>query len=66
MNGFEFIPGNTSDLRKYIETLIYNEDLRKEMGRKSRLLVEEKLNWRNIAEQTITYYKSAMLNMNRQ
>lgn len=49
-NGFEFERGNVLQLRKYLEILIYNEALRKEMGRKSRNLIERKLNWKTITK----------------
>lgn len=42
-NGFTVVEGDIVDLARKIEVLYYNPDLRKEMGRKSRRLVEEKL-----------------------
>jgi len=55
-NGFTFKQGNISELRECLRILIYNEKMRKEMGRKSRLLVEQKLNWRAIALQYLDAY----------
>jgi len=54
-NGFTFEIDNVKELRKYLEILICNDKLRKEMGRRSRELVERKLNWRTI---TIEYLKA--------
>ena len=42
-NGFTVAEDNVVDLASKIETLYFNRDLRKEMGRNSRKLVEEKL-----------------------
>jgi glycosyltransferase involved in cell wall biosynthesis len=55
-NGFTFEQGNISELRKYLRILIRNEKMRKDMGRKSRLLVEQKLNWRAITLQHLDTY----------
>jgi len=55
-NGFIFERGNIEDLRKYLKILIYDEELRKEMGNKSRLLVEQKLNWRAIAKRYLNVF----------
>jgi len=59
-NGFAFERGNVNELREYLRILIYNEEIRKEMGRRSRLLVERKLNWRSIAIQHLDAYKHAL------
>ena len=55
-NGFAFERGNANELRKYLETLLYDDKLRREMSRKSRLLIEQKLNWRVIALQYLDAY----------
>ena len=57
-NGFRFTSGDANDLRKYLEILICTSKLRREMGRKSRLLITEKLNWLVIAKQFINEYES--------
>jgi glycosyltransferase involved in cell wall biosynthesis len=57
-NGFAFEIGNVGELRNFLEILIHNEKLRKEMGNKSRLLVEQKLNWTHIALQYLESYRS--------
>jgi len=59
-NGFVFKRGSINELHKYLETLIYNEKLRKEMGHKSRQLVERRLNWRSIALQYVDVYKHTL------
>jgi glycosyltransferase involved in cell wall biosynthesis len=58
-NGFAFEIGNAEELRSYIETLVYDERLRKLMGHKSRLLVEHKLNWTKIAHSYLNAYSLA-------
>lgn len=55
-NGFAFQRGNINELRKYLEILIHDGKLRAEMGLKSRLLVEQKLNWRAITLQYLDVY----------
>ena len=59
-NGFAFERGNISELRNFLETLIYDDTLRGEMDRRSRLLVEQKLNWNSIAEQYLNVYNSVL------
>lgn len=63
-NGYAFKRGDINELRKYLEILIYNDKLRKEMGNKSRLLVEQKLNWKNIALLYLNRYRD-VLNLSR-
>ena len=55
-NGFAFKRGDINELRKYLEILIHDGKLREEMGLKSRLLVEHKLNWRAITLQYLDAY----------
>ena len=57
-NGFTFKQGNISELREYLRILIHNEKMRKDMGRRSRSLVEQKLNWRSVALQYLNAYNS--------
>jgi glycosyltransferase involved in cell wall biosynthesis len=59
-NGFAFEIGNEQELRRCIEILIHDETLRKEMGRKSRLLVEQNLNWASIAQRYLNTYTSIL------
>jgi glycosyltransferase involved in cell wall biosynthesis len=56
-NGFVFEQGNIDKLREYLKILIDDKNLRHEMGNRSRVLVEQKLNWRSIATQ---YYSAYM------
>ncbi|MEM2180845.1 MAG: glycosyltransferase family 4 protein [Nitrososphaeria archaeon] len=58
-NGFAFEKGNVNELNKYLEVLISDKELRREMSHKSRLLVEQKLNWKNIATQYLEAYIQA-------
>jgi len=55
-NGFVFELDNIDELQKYLRRLIDNEGLRREMGHRSRCLVEQRLNWRYIAMQYIDAY----------
>jgi glycosyltransferase involved in cell wall biosynthesis len=59
-NGFAFKIGNLKELRKCLEILIYNDNLRREMGRRSRQLVEQKLNWKTITTQYLSAYNLAL------
>lgn len=59
-NGFTFEIGNVEELRRCLEILIYDDKLRKEMGHKSRLLVEQKLNWKAITMQYLNAYNYAL------
>lgn len=59
-NGFTFKPDNITELGQCLEKLINNCKLRNDMGKKSRLLVEQKLNWRTITHQYLDAYRSAM------
>lgn len=59
-NGFAFEIGNVDELRKYLKVLIYDSKTRKEMGHKSRLLVEQKLNWKGITVQYLNAYNYAL------
>lgn len=63
-NGLAFTLGNTSELQNHLRTLIYNTALRKEMGLRSRELVENKLNWKGIAFQYYLSYKNAVNELN--
>ena len=60
-NGFAFERGNVNELRKYLETLLYNDKLRREMSRKSRLLIEQKLNWSVIARRYFDAYSMSSI-----
>jgi glycosyltransferase involved in cell wall biosynthesis len=59
-NGFTYEPENITDLNGYLEKLITNDSLREDMGKKSRLLVEQKLNWKTITLQYLCAYNSAL------
>jgi glycosyltransferase involved in cell wall biosynthesis len=57
-NGFSFQPGNVTELRKHLQLLIQDSALRKVMGRNSRSLVEQKLNWTSIGKSYLETYTS--------
>jgi len=59
-NGFTFGQGSVDELRKCLNTLITDARLRADMGRRSRLLVEEKLNWKKITLQYLEAYEEAL------
>lgn len=58
-NGFSYREGDVEALRKCISTLIEDKELRQSMGHNSRKLVENKLNWNNIARQYIEVYRQS-------
>ena len=59
-NGFHFSRGNSKQLRECLEQVIIDKDLRQKMSLNSRKLVEEKLNWKTIAKQTVGLYKKTL------
>ena len=59
-NGFAFKIGDVATLQKILKKLVEDKELRKEMGQKSRQLVEQKLNWKNIASQYLEVYKQTV------
>lgn len=59
-NGLSFIRGNFIELASCIEKSSSDERLRKEMGRMSRKLVEDKLNWETIMNQYLHVYESIL------
>ncbi len=61
-NGFAFELDNMVELQEYLRRLIDDEELRREMGRRSRCLVEQRLNWRYIAVQYVNAYSHALKN----
>jgi glycosyltransferase involved in cell wall biosynthesis len=58
-NGLSFQRGSISELASCIIKLASDEQLRKEMGRRSRKLVEENMNWRKITEQYLKIYEQS-------
>lgn len=60
-NGFVFELGDVEELTICLKRLIDSEALRKEMGSRSRFLVETKLNWRSISQQYLTAYTYALM-----
>ena len=59
-NGFSFKAGDIHGLSSILLRLVENSELRKSMGARSRKLVEDKLNWDNIAKQYIRIYQSCL------
>jgi glycosyltransferase involved in cell wall biosynthesis len=57
-NGFAFEIDNVEELRKCLEILVRDDKLRKEMGCRSRLLVEQRLSWNKIVEEYLRVYNS--------
>lgn len=54
-NGFSVEPGNVNDLSKKIELLVSNKQLRIEMGKRSRELIEKELSWSVIAKKFLEF-----------
>jgi len=59
-NGLFFQRGNTAELRACIRRLAQDGELRGEMGRRSRELVERELSWTAIAKQFLQIYEKAL------
>lgn len=59
-NSLHFERGNVTDLAEKLATLVSDDARRAEMGRRSRELIENELNWDNIARQTIDIYERAI------
>ena len=55
-NGFLIDPGDSAQLTQRLLTLLQDPKLAKEMGRRGRSLIEEKLSWRLITGQVIDLY----------
>jgi glycosyltransferase involved in cell wall biosynthesis len=59
-NGFSYHEGDVAELRKRIRILLNNVELRREMGKRSRKLVEQELSWNKIAEEYLGIYDSLL------
>ena len=59
-NGFTFELGNVNELRAKLKILTDSETLRREMGRKSRCLVENRLNWKFVTMKYLDAYRDAL------
>jgi len=57
-NGLSYPEGDTAELRRRICALLNSMKSRREMGRRSRELVENELNWTTIAEEYLKVYNS--------
>jgi len=53
-NGLSYEKGSASDLSQNLEKLIQNQELRLNMGKKGRKVVEDKFSWCRISEQFLT------------
>lgn len=56
VNGLLFEPKNYKELAKKISMLMEDENLRKEVGKKSRKIVEEMFSWKKVAEKVFRIY----------
>lgn len=59
-NSLNFERGNVKDLAEKMLTLVEDDKLRQEMGRRSRELIEKRLNWDTLAKQTIEIYEACL------
>ena len=59
-NSLNFERGSVQDLGDKLYALVSNDDLRRDMGRRSRELIERELNWDALARQTIEIYERAL------
>ncbi|AEH24563.1 glycosyltransferase family 4 protein [Pyrococcus yayanosii] len=53
-------PGNELELRRAIETLLEDDELRKEMGKRGRRAVEEKYSWKKVAYEVEACYEEIL------
>lgn len=53
-------PGDLDDFTDKLEQLIYDENLRKEIGRKGREIAVREYNWKLRAKQTVKVYKNVL------
>lgn len=58
-NGLSFYRGDHVDLAACVEKLISNKTLRNEMGKNSRKLVQDKMNWTLLAKKTLEIYSKS-------
>lgn len=59
-NGFCFQKGDADELRRCLIKLVADPALRREMGRRSRELVERELSWTSIAKRFLKIYEKAL------
>jgi glycosyltransferase involved in cell wall biosynthesis len=59
-NGYNFERGNDKQLASILDTLIRDDKMRKEMGKRSRELAEKELSWEVIAKKTIDIYSNSL------
>lgn len=55
-NGLRIIPGSKDDLKEKLKNILEDSNIRNEMGRKGRELVENELNWEHIASKILVNY----------
>jgi glycosyltransferase involved in cell wall biosynthesis len=60
VNGYVFKDGDTDDLTKKIKKIIFDKKLILAMGYQGRKLVEEKYNWKKVAENVRDFYSKAV------
>jgi len=65
-NGILFERGNAPALAEAVMALVSNDDLRGAKGRRSRELIEKKLNWNEIAIETINIYQEVIASRRRE
>ncbi|MEL9989896.1 MAG: glycosyltransferase family 4 protein [Thermoproteus sp.] len=58
VNGLLFEKGSPEDLAEKLSVLLTNDSLRREMGRESRRITEEKYSWQKVAEKILYTYKA--------
>ena len=59
-NGILVEPRNPSELTQALITVLENEDLRRDMGEKSRELAEKRFNWERITDEYMSEFKSLL------
>ncbi|MFB0561703.1 MAG: glycosyltransferase family 4 protein [Candidatus Lokiarchaeia archaeon] len=61
-DGFLFERGNISELKRYLELLLEDENLRRKIGKKARKTAEEKYTFKKIVERHISLFNELRVN----
>jgi glycosyltransferase involved in cell wall biosynthesis len=56
--GVQITPGDVNELASWLISLISDEEMRRTLGRKGRVYVEQNLSWEKMAPKLVELYKS--------
>lgn len=65
-DGFLFEKGNVSELKKYLELCLSDENLRREIGKNARKTVEERYKFEKVADSYLKLYEKILLEKSKQ